>query len=111
MPKLYAHTAAPPGFYYAISAGDRGDLAPGTNNGEGTFTTSNLAYNAGAGSLAMSTAAVQITYITAQGESLPSGGRRQIHLGGHRRGYHYPAYRAPGECHRLACVFGQRIDQ
>jgi hypothetical protein len=65
-------TAQSYGAFYPIKASDWGVLAPGTNNGEGTFTNSNLAYNAGAGSLAMSTAAIKITYITLQGESLPS---------------------------------------
>ena len=60
------------GAFYYIKASDFGDIAPGTNNGEGTFVNGNLAYNAGAGSLAMTTAYVKITYITLQGESLPS---------------------------------------
>jgi hypothetical protein len=68
----YAHVSAPPGSYYQIKANDWGDLAPGTNNGEGTWGAANLAYNASGGSLAMGTAYVEITYITAQGESLPS---------------------------------------
>lgn len=54
-----------PGAYYHIAASDFGSAAPVLVNGD-------LAYNAGAGSLAMSTAHVQITWITAEGESLPS---------------------------------------
>lgn len=64
--------SSPVGFFFPITAGQWGVLAPGTNNGEGSWGNGNLAYNAGAGSLAMSTAAVKISYITAQGESLPS---------------------------------------
>src|SRR5258707_3274178 len=52
-----------PGGYYEVFQGDFGVLGG---------PLANPVYNAGAGSLAMGTAFVKITWITAQGESLPS---------------------------------------
>src|SRR5260370_5077002 len=52
-----------PGGYYEVFQGDWGVLGGAAPA---------LAYNAGAGSLAMSTARCAITWITAQGETLPS---------------------------------------
>jgi hypothetical protein len=60
--------------FHPAKATDFGVLAPGANSTtiDGGFGNGNLAYNAGAGSLAMSTAHCKITYITAQGESAAS---------------------------------------
>jgi len=60
--------------FHPVKATDFGVLAPGANSTvlDGGFGNGNLAYNAGAGSLAMSTANCKITYITAQGESAAS---------------------------------------
>lgn len=52
-----------PSAFYQVGGSDFGQPAPGTPS---------LAYNSGAGSLAMSTAHVKITWITTEGESLPS---------------------------------------
>lgn len=60
-----ASVASAPSAFAIIYASDFGQVAPGLVNG-------NLAYNAGAGSLAMGTAFAKITWITAEGESLPS---------------------------------------
>lgn len=59
-----AYISPAPGAFAVIGSTDFGASAPATPS---------LAYNAGAGSLAMSTANVKLTWITAEGESLPSG--------------------------------------
>lgn len=67
MPSL-GYTSSPrvanaPGGYYEVFQGDFGQVGGAAPS---------LAYNAGAGSLAMTTARCAITWITAQGETLPS---------------------------------------
>lgn len=58
-----ARVANAPSCYYEVKQSDFGQVGGAAPS---------LAYNAGAGSLAMSTARIAITWITAQGESLPS---------------------------------------
>ena len=60
-----AYTSFSPGAFYIINNTDFGELPPALVNGD-------LAYNAGAGSLAAGTAYVKIAWITAEGISLPS---------------------------------------
>lgn len=57
--------AVSPSAFYLVGTNDFGEPAPALVNGD-------LTYNAGAGSLAMGTAFVKITWITAEGISLPS---------------------------------------
>lgn len=58
-----SRTANHPGAFFDLSSTEFGQVGG---------AAASLAYNAGAGSLAMSTAHVQITWITANGESLPN---------------------------------------
>jgi len=60
-----AYISPAPGAFYVIGTGDFGLPVPALVNGE-------LAYNAGAGSLAMGTAFIKLTWISQEGESLPS---------------------------------------
>lgn len=60
-----AYVSNAPGAFYVIGTADFGVQVPALVNGS-------LAYNAGAGSLAMGTAFVKLTWITQEGESLPS---------------------------------------
>jgi len=62
----FARVAGPISCFFAIAPTDFGQSAPTG------FVNGNLAYNAGAGSLAMGTAFVKVTWVTALGETVAS---------------------------------------
>lgn len=76
----FSRTVLPIGAYYPIAASDWGELAPGTT---GTaFAAALLTDNAGGGSLANSTAAVKITWVTSTGETAASVEATKVVTGG-----------------------------
>lgn len=66
----FSRAAVPGSAWYPVARSDWGVLAPGTVGN--TFSASNLTNNGSGGSLANSTAAIKVTFVTAIGESLPS---------------------------------------